>query len=485
MGLRSGTPRLESRVERLELPPRVWPHWWRYARGRHLGYLPSRAGNGTWQARFAERDGRTRYRQCTIGYADDYSSANGHTVLSFEQAWEKAKRWVAEHGKNAIRSDFSASPERLIYCPVGDIYTVGHAVVDYLRYVMMYRRAPQVPMYRANRYILPHLGTIAAGEITSEQIREWLDLVAKTPARRGTGRPIVNPTEEDRQRRRHTANAALSTLSAALNLAFHDGKISTDVAWRRVRKYRDLQKGRIRYLTEEEARRLLAVVSPDFADLILGALYTGCRVGELISMQVRAYDPKTQRLYVAPAKSNWARWLALPDEAVVFFGERQRDRAPDEPMFARADGDRWKISAVQALMVRARRAAGLGPDVVFHTLRHSYASHLVMAGASLLAVMKLLGHADIRLVVKCYAHLSPDFLADTVRLHFPKFSARRAVAREWREVESTLASPTSNLIGLDTKDSGSLNPAAEAARRWRERSGVPNARSYQYLAGKM
>jgi hypothetical protein len=122
---------------------------------------------------------------------------------------------------------------------------------------------------------------------------------------------------------------------------------------------------------------------------------------------------------------------------------------------------------------------------VFHTLRHSYASHLVMAGASLLAVMKLLGHADIRLVVKCYAHLSPDFLADTVRLHFPKFSARRAVAREWREVESTLASPTSNLIGLDTKDSGSLNPAAEAARRWRERSGVPNARSYQYLAGKM
>ena len=71
-------------------------------------------------------------------------------------------------------------------------------------------------------------------------------------------------------------------------------------------------------------------------------------------------------------------------------------------------------------MVRARRAAGLGPDVVFHTLRHSYASHLVMAGASLLAVMKLLGHADIRLVVKCYAHLSPDFLADTVRLHFPK-----------------------------------------------------------------
>lgn len=484
MGLRSGTPRLESRVERLELPHRVWPHWWRYARGRHLGYLPSRVGNGTWQAKFATRDGRTRYRQCTLGTADDYSTADGKTVLTFEQAWDRAKAWIVANGAGAVRSDFSASPDRLIYCPIGSVYTVGHAVVDYLRYAMMYRKAPEVPMYRANRYILPHLGTVPIDELTSEQIREWLELVAKTPARRGTGRPLDHPTAEDMQRRRHTANATLATLSAALNLAFRDGKAASDVAWRRVRKYRDVHKGRVRYLTEEEGRRLLAECEPDFHALVLGALYTGCRVGELVAMQASAYDRQTERLYVAPAKSNWGRWLALPDEGVTFFAVRAAHAPAASPMFARPTGERWKISAVQAQMVRTRRAAGLESDVVFHTLRHTYASHLVMAGASLLAVMKLLGHADIRLVVKCYAHLSPDFLADTVRLHFPRFQAPRgSVPREWREAALAIGS-TSRRTGSASL-SPSLNPAFEAAERWRTQRVRPKAHSYARLAGKV
>lgn len=494
MSLRSRTFRLESRDERLTLDLRAWPYWWHFGRGRHLGFLPHREGNGTWYARYAWRDTskashRTRHRQLLLGRADDHTEADGFKVLSFGQAWDAAKKWVAAHEHQAVRADFSASPERLIYAPVGSAYTVGHAIVDYLRYCMMYRKAPHVPMYRANRYILPHIGTIIVDELTSDQIREWLEMVAKYPAQRGTGKPFANPTMEQRQRRRHSANAVLSTLTAALNIAFRDGKVGTDVAWRRVRKFRDIHHARVRYLLEDEARALIAASPTDFRTLVLAGLFTGCRASELLALAVGALDAKTERLYVAPGKSNWARWLALPDEGLTFFREQGRGRPDGAPMFLRDDGSRWKITAVQACMVQARRKAGLDDSVVFHTLRHTYASYLVMAGASLLAVMKLLGHADIRLVVHTYAHLSPDFLADTVRLNFPRFlGAPNMVSREWRGAAQGLSVPgkgTTSHGAPKFADPWDANPAAVAARRWTETRVVPTLRTYERLAGKM
>ena len=454
------------------MEPRVWPYWWQFGRGRHVGYLPSREGNGTWHARYATRDEtRTRYRQYILGKADDYTDADGGKVLNFGQAVDAARRWIATHEHEAVRPDFTPSPDRLLYCPVGDVSTVGHAVLDYLRFAMMYRKAPQIAMYRANRYILPHIGTIAADELTSEQLREWLEMVAKSPAKRGTGRLLDNPTLEDRQRRRHTANAVYGSLTAALNLAFRDGKIANDVAWRRVRKFRDIQRARVRYLSEDEARAVVAVCPPDFRDVVLAGLYTGCRSGELIAMQVGALDQKTDRLYVAPGKSYWARWLALPDEGIAFFRDLSRGRPEGEPMFLRKGRARWRVSVIQACMVNARKKAKLDNSVVLHTLRHTYARYLVMAGASLLGVMKLLGHADIRLVVSCYAHLSPDFLADTVRLHFPRFmGGGRSAPREWSEAATAYA-----------------NPAAAAAQRWAalRRRTPPDRITYEHLAGKV
>ena len=347
--------------------------------------------------------------------------------------------------------------------------------------------------------------SVGIDELTTEQLREWLEMVATSPAQRGTGKPFPHPTPDDRQRRRHTANAILSTLCAALNLAFREGKAANDAAWRRVRKFRDLRRVRVRYLSEEEARRLVAASPQEFQRLILGALYTGCRAGELIAMNAGALNRRTNRLYVAPGKSNWARWLALPDEAVGFFQHLAAGRGEQVPMFVRDGGGRWKIAEIQAHMVLARKKAGLGNDVVFHTLRHTYASYLVMAGASLLAVMKLLGHADIRLVVQCYAHLSPDFLADTVRLHFPKFMASGAGAsREGREV-SIAASRQANAslpqrtieapVPVDERgssrywngDPSLANPAAIAARRWESarRGQFPQRLTYGRLAGKI
>ena len=73
-------------------------------------------------------------------------------------------------------------------------------------------------------------------------------------------------------------------------------------------------------------------------------------------------------------------------------------------------------------MADACAAAKIEPPVTFHELRDTFASHLVMAGVPILTVSKLLGHADVRITEKHYAHLAPGHLQNAVDEHLPDFS---------------------------------------------------------------
>ena len=63
----------------------------------------------------------------------------------------------------------------------------------------------------------------------------------------------------------------------------------------------------------------------------------------------------------------------------------------------------------------ACQRAKIRPPASFHVLRHTFASHLTMAGAPTLVVAKALGHADTRMVEKHYAHLAEDWVAEKIR----------------------------------------------------------------------
>jgi integrase len=65
--------------------------------------------------------------------------------------------------------------------------------------------------------------------------------------------------------------------------------------------------------------------------------------------------------------------------------------------------------------------ARIDPPTGFHTLRHTWASLSVMSGMPLLVVARNLGHVDTKMVEKHYGHLSPSYVADTVRKHAPVF----------------------------------------------------------------
>src|SRR5688500_10492728 len=86
-------------------------------------------------------------------------------------------------------------------------------------------------------------------------------------------------------------------------------------------------------------------------------------------------------------------------------------RPRGEPLFPRANGQPWGVSH----QLRRSAAARLDPPATFHGLRHTWASHRVMAGAPLLVVAQVLGHADTRMVEKHYGHLAPSYVRDVVR----------------------------------------------------------------------
>jgi integrase len=71
-------------------------------------------------------------------------------------------------------------------------------------------------------------------------------------------------------------------------------------------------------------------------------------------------------------------------------------------------------------MTEACRAASIAGGS-FHILRHTAASHLVMAGVPLNVVAHNLGHADTRMTEKHYAHLAPSYIAETIRKFAPDF----------------------------------------------------------------
>ena len=221
--------------------------------------------------------------------------------------------------------------------------------------------------------------------------------------------------EDSRRSRRATANRLLTILKAALNRAWQDGQVPSDEAWRKTRPFRGADAARVRWLSIEEATRLLNACAPDFRRLVRGALLTGCRYGELGRLEVGDFDAGSGTVLIRESKSGRPRRIPLDDEGLAFFRAVTAGRAGRERVFLRDDGKGWAKDWQHRPIADASAAAGLDPPATFHVMRHTFASLRVMAGMPLPAVAAVLGHATVAMVEKHYGHLAPGWLRDQVR----------------------------------------------------------------------
>jgi integrase len=176
------------------------------------------------------------------------------------------------------------------------------------------------------------------------------------------------------------------------------------------------------YLTFEETDRFLAAAAPEWKVFLTTALKTGLRVGELLALKWQDIDLVAGHLIVrrtlwrnleGSPKGGRNRKVPLSAEALAALKAHRHLRGPY--VFCDATGARLSHSIVKDVVPSTCRRSGLAKRITTHGLRHSFASQLVMRGASLRAVQELLGHESIEMTLR-YSHLTPDVKREAVRL---------------------------------------------------------------------
>ena len=387
--------KLDSPAARAKLKHSGKPYWRAIDTGLHLGYRKGLNG-GKWVLR--RYLGKETYRVETIGAADDHSTANGVETLDFFQAQRRAREVAA----------LAKAP------PAKTAFTVAAAMDAYFERLEHEGSKSLIDARgRARIHILPTLGNVPVADLTRDKLSQWLTGMA--------GKAVGGQDGDAVRQHRASANRVLTILRAALNQAFRDGMVASDVPWRTVQPFREVDSPRLRYFTKDEVTRLINSAQGNFRDLVKAALFTGCRYGELSRLRTGDFNPDSGTVFVGQSKSGKARHVVLTFEGRKFFEALTVGRPGDVLMFTRASGEPWGPSNCTLLMVEACRAASITPAAGFHIIRHTAASHMVMAGVPLNVVAHNLGHADTRMTERHYSHLAPSYIAETIRKFAPSF----------------------------------------------------------------
>ena len=411
--------KIDTRSARARLAVRREPYWCVISAGCAIGYRRGSKGSGTWIARLRASDGRQHHE--ALGAADDHRDADGSAVLSFSQAQERARSWFAAKAR-----ELNADPEDEPALASGEAYTVARCMADYLRWYKTHRKPGgyRFTATSAAAHILPALGEIDCAKLTARRIQRWHEGIAATsPMARTRAGAERAPRElgddpEAVRKRRSTANRLLTILKAALSRAHAAGRIADDGAWRRVKAFRAVDGVRLRYLSDDQARRLVNGCDADFRPLVQAALFTGARYAELTRLRVADFNPDARTLTVRESKSGHPRHVVLTDEAAAFFAAATAGKADGTLMFAKPDGAAWGKSHQQRPLALACERTSIDPAISFHALRHTHASRLAMAGVPMMVIARQLGHRDARMAERVYAHLAPSYVAEAIRAGF-------------------------------------------------------------------
>ncbi len=332
-------------------------------------------------------------------------------------------------GRQSATISASSLPLKQISVSTHDVCTVADIIRNYMTHYAREGKGVSVTTTIINAHILPTLGDINIRDLTTKLISDWHYALSKTPARLRTGKNAelrnmrdMSDDSEVARRRKSTANRILIVLKAALNHAWREGTIDSDLAWRRVKPFRGVTAPVIRYLEEAECRQLVKACEPDLRLVVQAALFTGCRYGEICRLVAADYRPDTGMLYISITKSGKPRHVVLTNEGRQFFDKVTRDNSSKEPLFKRQSGEPWVKSAQSRRMRVACKKAGIEPAISYHILRHTYGSLLAMQGTPMAVVAKQLGHANTQMTEKHYAHISPDYVSQMVRDNFPNLN---------------------------------------------------------------
>jgi site-specific recombinase XerD len=163
-------------------------------------------------------------------------------------------------------------------------------------------------------------------------------------------------------------------------------------------------------LSESEVGRLIRVVDNAKHRCILMMIYSaGLRLSEVVNLQLDDLHTDKNILFVRGGKGKKDRETILSARVKEHLDHYMEIYKPSLWLFEGQFGGRYSVSSVQKIFNRAKKKSGINSRATVHTLRHSFATHLVEKNVSLSAIQQLLGHNSIK-TTEVYLHISDKVL---------------------------------------------------------------------------
>jgi integrase len=297
-----------------------------------------------------------------------------------------AKRW-AQQTETAIREG------RYFQTIEASRHTVAELITRYIREVLPFKKSAQDQRCHL-LWWKKEIGARLLSEITSATVAEYRDKL-RSELTRGS-----------KPRSGATANRYLSSLSHVFTIAVREWHWIEVNPVTKIRKLPE-SRGRVRFLSDNERRRLLdackAYGEPLYTIVVL-ALSTGARRGEIMRLRWPDVDLPRGVITLHETKNGERRRLPLQSHALECVRQISKVHRLDTDLLFPSHRDPQRHLDIRIPFTTALAKAEIA-DFRFHDLRHSAASYLAMNGASLAEIAEVLGHKTLAMV-KRYAHLS-------------------------------------------------------------------------------
>lgn len=215
-----------------------------------------------------------------------------------------------------------------------------------------------------------------------------------------------------------TVNRDLTLASAVFQWAVRLGYVD-DNPVRKVERFSEKGRKRETFLTAKECHTLIEECSPVLRPVVLAAVHTGMRRGEILSLAWRTVDLKRGEIHIEAANEKAGRGRVIPltdNMKAILKGMKESRPRPaldgSDPVFTGNAGRAIKPSnLLRMFMLTVGRCEGLPvakrESLRFHDLRHTAASLMIGASVPIFDVAKILGHSTLAVTMR-YAHFAPE-----------------------------------------------------------------------------
>jgi len=304
--------------------------------------------------------------------------------------------------------------------------TIDKYMAQFLDYSRANHRESTTNRYRAvidhfKEFLEAKQDITFMSEITTEIVDQY-KVFRKNSLVNPNGHPVESDEDIEEYTRKgaraHTINFEIAALKTIFNVAIKWGYLKENPT-KGIKKLKVTDSKALKFLSIEECQKLLNACPPDLHPIYFTFLNTGMRKAELENLEWDDIDFKRRKIKIR-RKEFWQPKTSereIPINHQLFdllekLKSKNEDGLDSRFVFPDKNGNQIKTK-LRRRLIKIAKDAGIDGLTKLHTLRHTFASHLVMNGVDLPTVKKLMGHSDIQTTM-IYAHLAPDHLEKAV-----------------------------------------------------------------------